>query len=116
MNKSRIYRVTFYNQGTIYELYAKSIAQGELFGFLEISDLVFGNNTVVVDPSLERLKTEFSGVKTTFIPMHAVLRIDEVEKEGVAKIRDVASKDSNNIAHFPVPIYTPQGGVHPSDA
>ena len=40
---------------------------------------------MVVDPSEESLKTEFHGVKKTYIPLHAVLKIDIVEKEGHGK-------------------------------
>ena len=111
---SRIYRVTFCSQNSIYELYAKEINQGGLFGFVELSELVFGaTSSVVVDPAEERLKNEFSGVKATFIPMHAVLRIDEVDKEGTPKVKEILAKSGNNIAHFPSPIYTPSNP--PSD-
>jgi len=111
MNKTRIYRISFFNQSTVYELYAKQVTHGEMFGFIEVSEIVFGNTTgVLVDPAEERLKNEFSGVKTTFIPMHSILRIDEVEKEGIAKVRDLP-KGSGNVSHFPTPIYTP-GGSH----
>ena len=58
-------------QGQVYEVYANSIAQGALFGFIEIEELVFGErSSVVVDPSEEKIKTEFEGVKRTHIPMH----------------------------------------------
>ena len=36
---------------------------------------------VVVDPTEEKLKSEFTGVKRSFIPMQAIIRIDEVEKK-----------------------------------
>lgn len=91
------------NQGKIYEIYARSIAHGELFGFIEIQDLVFGErSSVVVDPAEEKIKAEFAGVQRTYIPMHAVMRIDQVEKQGVSKISNV---DGDNIAHFPMPMY-----------
>ena len=78
----QIYKVIFYNQGELYEIYARQVSQGNLYGFVEIEQLVFGEKTsLVVDPSEERLKSEFSDVKRTYIPMHAVVRIDEVEKE-----------------------------------
>ncbi len=110
---TRIYKISFYNQGNVYELYAKQINQSTLFGFIELSELIFGaTSNVVVDPVEERLKNEFGGVKVTYIPMHAVLRIDEVEKEGIAKIQEVSSKSGNNVTQFPVPIYTP---THPSN-
>jgi hypothetical protein len=59
---------------------------------------------VVVDPSEEHLKAEFAGVKRTYIPMHMILRIDEVDKEGINKITEVANAD-NNVAVFPSPLY-----------
>jgi len=41
---------------------------------------------VVVDPNEERIKTEFEGVKRSFSALHSVLRVDEVKKQGTAKI------------------------------
>lgn len=108
MAKTRIFRISFYNQNTIYELYAKHISHDGMLGFVEVGDLVFGStNSMVVDPGEERLKAEFSGVKVTYIPMHAVLRIDEVEKEGLAKIRDLPAKENGNVTQFPATVYTP---------
>lgn len=105
MKRKTLYRVTFVNQEKVYEVYAKKVTQRDLFGFVVLEELVFGETSaVVVDPGQERLKNEFQGVKSTFLPMHSVLRIDEVEKEGISKIRD-AVKDSN-ISHFPHSIYT----------
>ncbi len=107
MPARELYKVIFVNQGKVYEIYARSIDQGSLFGFIEIEELVFGERTsLVVDPSEERLKTEFESVKRTFIPMHAVIRIDEVDKQGVSKISSV---DGNNVTAFPMPMYKPGG-------
>ena len=87
---SSIFRVIFHNQGQIYEVYAKEIFQSDLYGFIEIEGFVFGNRTqVVVDPSEERLKGEFEGVERSYVPMHAIVRIDEVEKEGQARIKEI---------------------------
>lgn len=98
-----IYRVIFLNQGQVYEMYAKQIYQSDLWGFLEIEEFIFGERTqVVVDPSEERLKSQFDGVTRSFIPMHSVIRIDEVERLGVAKITE-AKGTSGNIMPFPMP-------------
>ncbi len=103
-----LFKIIFVNEGKVFEIYAREISQGNLYGFIEVQKLVFGErSSVVVDPSEERLKSEFSGVKRTYIPMHAVIRIDEVEKEGSAKISAISSKGSN-VASFPSPIYTPR--------
>lgn len=99
--KQKIYRVLFVNQGKVYELYARQIYQGNLHGFIELEGLVFGEKSaLLVDPTEERLQGEFAGVKRSYLPMHTVIRIDEVEKEGVSKIRG-ASFAADNIAAFP---------------
>ena len=70
-------------------------------------ELVFGERTtVVVDPAEEKIKAEFNDVKRTYLPMHSVLRIDEVKKQGVSKI---VALEGSNVSQFPVPIYTPGG-------
>ena len=82
-SKKKLYKITFSNQGKLYELYAKEVSNSNLLGFIEIKSLVFGEKTsLVVDPSEEKIKTEFEGVKRTYVPMHSVLRIDEVDEQG----------------------------------
>ena len=105
MGSSHIFKVQFVREGKVWEVYAKKVTHGGLFGFIEVEDFVFGErSTVVVDPSEERVKNEFEGVKRTWLPMHAVLRVDEVRKSGVAKI---SAYEGGNISHFPVPVPTP---------
>ena len=108
MASKPIYKVIFLNQGKVYEVYAKDVSHGSLFGFVAVEELVFGTRTsVVVDPSEEKIKTEFEGVKRTYLPLHSILRIDEVDKQGVSKI---TSADGSNVTQFPMPMYTPPGG------
>lgn len=105
MPAQRIFKVLFLNQGKVYEVYARNVLQGELFGFLAVEELVFGErSSVVVDPAEERIRSEFAGVRRSYIPLHAVLRVDEVEKQGVSKISAV---EGGNVAQFPMPVYTP---------
>ena len=86
----RIFRVSFHNQGKVYQLHAESVRQGDMYGFVEIHGLIFGEgSSVVIDPAEEKLKTEFGGVSRIILPMHAVIRIDEVEKRGQNKIFEV---------------------------
>jgi hypothetical protein len=93
-----LYRITFLNKGQVYEIYAREVYQSDLWGFIEIENFVFGERSqMVVDPAEEKLKTEFTGVKRSFIPLQAIVRIDEVEKEGVATI-----SKGDNIAPFPI--------------
>ena len=105
----RIYKVTFLSQGQTYEIYAARVSQGELFGFVLIEELLFGEKTqAVIDPSEESLKREFSGVHRFHVPLHAVVRIDEVDKQGAARITE-RKKDGSVVTVFPTPVYTPGG-------
>ena len=107
MANRRVYRIIFLNQGEVFEVFAKGVSHGNLFGFVEVEELLFGERSqVVVDPSEERLKTEFKGVKRIYVPMHAVIRIDEVEKEGVPRVSK-QEEGSSKVSAFPGPIYAP---------
>ena len=107
MSSKPIYKIQFMNQGKVYEIYARNVSHGTLFGFIEVEKLVFGaRSTVVVDPAEEKIQAEFADVKKTFLPLHSIIRIDEVVKQGVSKI---SSAEGGNVAQFPMPIYTPSG-------
>jgi hypothetical protein len=109
MPNQRLYRITFLNQGQVYEVYAKKVAQGGLLGFVEVEGIVFGQKTtVVVDPSEERLKLEFEGVKRFYVPIHSVVRIDEVDKPGPSRISEAGK--ASNVTAFPMPMFKPPRG------
>ena len=100
--KEKIYKVSFINQGKIYDIFAKGVHQSGLLGFIEVEEIVFGEkSSVVVDPSEESLKTEFSGVSRTYIPMHSIVRIDEVEKMGQSKVSK-AEGGTGTVTPFPI--------------
>ena len=104
MSENTIYRINFVSAGEVYEIYAANVGQGGLFGFIEVEEILFGERSkLLIDSSEERLKTEFEGVQRTFIPMHAVLRIDEVEKAGRGRI----TTGSDKVAPFPIPMMGP---------
>ncbi|MBM5812268.1 MAG: DUF1820 family protein [Gammaproteobacteria bacterium] len=107
MAASHIFKVLFVNQGKVYEIYARKVSHGGLLGFVEVEELVFGERGgVVVDPGEERIRDEFAGVRRSFLPLHSVLRIDEVRKQGVSKISVL---EGGNVTQFPVTMY-PAGG------
>lgn len=103
----RIFRISFHNNGKVYQLHAQQVGQGEMYGFIEVRDLLFDEHTaLVIDPAEEKLKSEFAGVQRLLLPMHTVIRIEEVEKRGQNKILEVDGSLSN-ITPFPMP---PTGG------
>lgn len=100
-NSPTLFRVTFFNQGQIYEVYARGVSQAPLYGFVEVEEVVFGERSeLVVDPAEERLASEFADVKRSYIPMHAIVRIDEVSRRGTARVTE-AKGDRGKIMPFP---------------
>jgi hypothetical protein len=104
MGNRILYKVTFLSAGKIYELYARRVSSGALWGFTEISDLVFDvNDGVVIDPTEERLRDEFGHTRVLHLPMQTILRIEEVDRKNPAAIRD-ASSGEKVITPFPMPV------------
>ena len=92
MANQPVYKVIFQNGNQVFEVFARQIYQSDMWGFIEVEEFVFGERSqIVVDPSEEKLKNEFNGVKRSYIPLQAIIRIDEVDKEGSSKISDDAS-------------------------
>ncbi|MEW6336290.1 MAG: DUF1820 family protein [Acidobacteriota bacterium] len=106
---SQVYRVVFLNHGQVYEVYARHVGQGGLFGFIEVEQLLFGERSkLIVDSSEEKLKTEFDGVRRFYVPLHAVVRIDEVDKEGASRI-SAGGGETGQLRVLPLPIPPPGG-------
>ena len=101
MANEPVYKVIFQNGSQVFEVFARQIYQSDMWGFIEVEEFVFGERSqILVDPGEEKLKNEFSGVKRSYIPIQAVIRIDEVEKEGSGKVSALSSAD-DNVASFP---------------
>jgi hypothetical protein len=103
MASKKLYKITFFNAGKIYELYAAQVVSGSLWGFTEISELVFDvNEGLVVDPTEERLRDEFAHTKALHLPMQSIVRIEEVDRKGQTAIRDAATGEKV-VMPFPIP-------------
>ena len=101
MNMKSVYKIIFIQLGEIYEVFAKQIYQSDMYGFIEVEEYIFNKDKqLVVDPSSEKLKNEFSEVERSYIPINAILRIDEVKEGGKAKIK----KNKDKVSPFPLNI------------
>jgi len=108
MAANHIFKIIFVNQGKLYEIYARKVSHGTLFGFVEVEELVFGTrSSVLLDPGEERVKAEFTGVTRSYLPLQSIVRIDEVRKQGTAKI---VALEGANVAQFPMPLLPPSAG------
>lgn len=100
------FRIQFHNNNKIYELYAHQVSQSQMAGFIEIGEIIFGEQSkLLIDPAEEKLKLEFANVKHSYIPHFAVIRIDEVERSGKNRILD---SDGTSVTSFPGQANIPQ--------
>ena len=96
-----LYKIIFLNQGKVYELYGEGVTSSGLWGFIEVSDLVFETGEgLVVDPTEEKMRLEFESAKVLHLPIQSVLRVEEVEKRGQCLIRDRESGEK--VTPFPI--------------
>ena len=97
----KLFRVAFLNHGKVYELFCTGVCTSNLLGFVEASGLEFGEkDSLVVDPTEEKMRDEFDGVEVLHLPMHSILRVEQVRKKGPAVIRDRESGEK--VTPFPV--------------
>lgn len=109
--RQHVFKIVFQSQGQVVELYAREVGQAALFGFVEVSELLFtGRSEVVVDPTAEGLRAEYGNARRLFLPLHAIVRIEEVERAGAARVQSV--KGGAQVMPFPVPV-APAGDPRP---
>ncbi|KAA9131849.1 DUF1820 family protein [Marinihelvus fidelis] len=101
MSSKTLYRVAFLSHGKVYEIYCTGVVSSGLWGFVEVSGLVFDDaGAVVVDPTEEKLRDEFADVEVLHLPMQSVLRIEQVRRKGQSVIRDRESGEK--VTPFPL--------------
>ena len=104
MKTKNVYKIIFIQLGEIYEVFAKQIYQSDMYGFIEVEEYIFNKDKqLVVDPSSEKLKKEFNKVERSYIPVNSILRIDEVNETGEAKIKE----NRGQISPLPINIQPP---------
>ena len=100
-DNEKMFRIAFLNHGKVYELFCKDVCTSGLLGFVEVSGLEFAEaDSLVVDPTEEKMRDEIEGVEILHLPMHSVLRVEQVRKKGPAVIRDRESGEK--VTPFPV--------------
>ncbi len=100
-----VYRIVFLNKGQVYELFCRSVGSSGIPGFVEVAELEFETDeSLVIDPTEERMREEFEGVEKLHLPIHSVLRIEQVRRRGACVIRDTKSGEKVT----PLPLDNPR--------
>ena len=100
-DNEKLFRIAFLNHGKVYEIFCSGVCTSGLLGFIEVSGLEFEDkDSLVVDPTEEKMRDEFESVEILHLPMHSVLRVEQVRKKGPAIIRDRESGEK--VTPFPI--------------
>ncbi len=95
----KIYRVQFKTGNRSYSLLARSVGESELFGFIEVADLLFEDQQrLIISPEDDALRKEFSQANFICIPHQHILRIDCLNDEqdvGVSYLK-IADEPKNS--------------------
>ena len=99
-----LYRVKFRSEDKMYEIYAKSVYQADLMGFVAIEGLSFANpanSSVIANPVEEKMREEFADSELVLLPMHSIFRIERVRSRGASKIvqLDLSKQPNQNIVY-----------------
>ncbi len=101
MKSKSVYKIIFIQLGEIDEVFAKQIYESDMYGFIEVEEYIFNKDKqLVVDPSSEKLKNELSKVDRSYIPINSIIRIDEVNETGEARIKE----NKGQVTQFPLNI------------
>ncbi|SUO93774.1 DUF1820 family protein [Suttonella ornithocola] len=96
-----IYRVQFKTDKNTYDLFVRHVYPSDMHGFICLEEFIFAEEQQrIIDPRTEKLIAEFGNVRTTFIPYHQIIRIDQVHQAGESRISE-STDPSNKIRPFP---------------
>lgn len=100
--KEPLFKIIFLQRDAVYEIYARQVSESDMYGFIVIEEIVFDErDSLLINPEQEKLKTEFAQVARTYIPMPAILRIDEVEKDSLTQKITGNVATIGNVTIFP---------------
>jgi len=87
-DRNTYYKVSFELNGEMYQVCARTVKSSDLYGLIELGDFIFPESGILYNPGEERVRREFEGIRRTWIPYHAVMRVDEIsdERESESKI------------------------------
>lgn len=76
-----IFRVKFTEHNETFVVFCKFISEESLVGFLELDEIFIPESALTEDdsPAMDALKKDLSGVQRMYLPLHVIIRVDEVE-------------------------------------
>ena len=83
------YRISFSSENELYQVCARHVSTSDLYGLIELGEFIFPESRLVYNPGEERLRREFEGIRRTWLPYHAIVRIDEMLESRETEVKIV---------------------------
>ena len=91
----KYYKVQFYDaKREIITFFAKKVNPSSFLGLIEVSDILFMDSEIIINPDEEKVRLELGGVSRTFLPLNAIVRIDEIDQGRGKLLKLVTNKSS----------------------
>ena len=96
------FKVLFSQMDRLYIIYSYGISEETLVGFIEVDEVVaieqVISEKVSADTSAyEAILNQYDGVKRSYIPMHTIIRIDEITMQDIPLVQSDAKAKISHI-------------------
>lgn len=103
--KDIVYRTVFTHLDQVYTVYSQGISEETLVGFIELDSIIEVKQEVVLSTESHETHQLFlqqlASIKRTYVPMHAVVRIDEMTRKHYDfTVRDDQDEPHTNVRHI----------------
>lgn len=80
-----VYRTVFTHLDQVFTLYSRGVSEETLVGFIEVDDILAVSQEIILSSENQATQNlyieQMESIKRTYIPMHAVVRIDEMSRK-----------------------------------
>lgn len=91
----KYYKVQFYDsKKEIMTFFAKKLNPSSFLGLIEVSEILFMDSEIIINPDDEKVRKEFNGVSKTFLPLNTIVRIDEIDQNRGKVLKLLTNKPS----------------------
>ncbi len=93
--KKKLYKIHFLDEGKNKNIvYANKVNPSSFLGLIELSDIVFlDTSEILITPDDDKIRKEFQDVERTFLPINAIIRIDEIVLENETPVIKLYKKE-----------------------
>jgi hypothetical protein len=103
--KDIVYRTVFTHLDQVYTVYSQGLSEETLVGFIELDSIIEVKQEVILSTESQEMHQLFikqlASIKRTYVPMHAVVRIDEMTRKHYDfTMRDDEQEQHANVRHI----------------